>query len=286
MDTNPGHLVTASLLSDAFEQAPAFQDPDFISRLISIIDRNSVDIYLPLFPLEIELAAELVANDRLPADLTLLAPPYATSALCADKLRLADHLRRHGLPVPETAAASAPFEADRYFLKPRLGSGSRGAREIRRSELAALRRDTADEWVVQEICSGPELTVDAFYDPAGGVCRTVCRERMRVKSGVATKCRLFFEESIDRMARAVAECMLLRGSFCFQLMRAEAGWRITDINPRPGAATAMCLATGNDFFAATFALARKQDYGDFFTRLAGDSYVTRQYTDFLMRSEQ
>jgi carbamoylphosphate synthase large subunit len=282
MDLNPGHLVTASLLADRFEQVPASAAPEFAGALLEIIGRHQVDTYLPLLPEETFLAARLRDEGRLPAAARLMAPPLPGSAACMDKLLLSQVLKAHGLPVPASASASAPLPAGEVFLKPRTGCGSRGARRVNPRELAEATARRPGDWLVQELCAGPEVTVDSFFDPADGFLRVLCRERIVTKAGVTTKARLFEDRALAELALGIARALGLQGSFCFQVMGNGSGWAVTDVNARPGAATAMCALTGNDFFAASFALCWGEDARAFFRPLAGDQYVTRQYADFLM----
>lgn len=282
MDINPRHLVTTSLLADEFQQVPLSAAPEFPAALLGLLERHRVDTYLPLFPEEIALAAQLRDEGRIAAPVAVLAPAAKASALCADKSALSQLLPQHRVPVPRTAAADAPFAAAEFFLKPKNATGSRGARKIAASELVSAVGSRAGDWIVQEICAGPEVTVDAFVNPADGFRRVVCRERVEIKSGVSTKCRLFEDETLSRHAEGIAAALNLAGSFCFQVMRNGQGWAVTDVNPRPGAATAMCAATGNDFFAAAFARCWGEDARSFFRPLDGEPFVTRQYTEFVM----
>ena len=253
MDINPRHLVTAGLLADHYEQVPLSAAPEFAPALLGVLQRYEVGNYLPLFPEEIMVAAKLRGEGHIPASVTVMAPPPAASAACADKWMLTQFLQKHGVPVPQTCLASEACPGQELFLKPRKGTGSHGARRAGAAELAALVGASPTDWVVQEICSAPEVTVDAFYDPLSGFNHAVCRERIEIKSGVSTKARLFADETLERFARSLAEALGLAGAFCFQVMRKLGAWVVTDVNPRPGAATAMCGVTGNDFFAATFA---------------------------------
>ena len=282
MDINPKHLVTVSLLADHFEQVPVSAAPEFPTVLLSILQRQAVDTYLPLFPEEIALAARLRAEGQIPAAVTVLAPPPSASAVCADKWALCCLLPKHRVPVPKTALAAEPFAAEEYFLKPKGGTGSQGVRKVKAVELKSWIASQPSEWVVQEICTAPEITVDAFYDPQNDFSHSVCRERVEIKSGVCTKARLFADEDLSRYARSIAQALNLAGSFCFQVMRNATGWVVTDVNPRPGAATAMCVQTGNDFFAAAFALGWGEDARRFFRPLDREQFVTRQYAEFLM----
>ncbi len=282
MDINPRHLVTCSLLSDHFEQVSLSSSPEFPVTLLGILQRFDVDTYLPLFPDEIAIAARLRAEGRIPTAVSVMAPPAAASSACADKWKLGQLLTRHGVRVPRTAPASDLFPAGEYFLKPADGIGSRGARRATAADIPALIAQQPSGWIVQEICAPPEVTVDTFHDPKSGFVHVVCRERVEVKSGVSTKSRLFADEELTGIARTIARVLELEGSFCFQVMRNPDGWVVTDVNPRPGGATAMCALTGNDFFAASFAHFWGEDARRFFRPLDRDHFVTRQYAEFLM----
>lgn len=282
MDTNPLHLVTASLLSDHFEQVPGSASPEFSGALEKIIHRYNVDTYLPLMPPEIELSASLRDRDVLPRGLGLLAPSGRGGALCGDKWSLFEALRAREIPVPMTTLASRPFPSDWYLLKPRSGFGSRGVARVAARDLEAATAGIPENWIVQEPCESPEITVDAFCCAASGIRRSICRERIEVKSGVATKCRLFEDVRLHEYASTIAALLDFEGSFCFQVMRSRTEWVVTDVNPRPGAGSAMCNVTGNDFFAASFARVWGQNVEPFFTPLNEDVYVTRQYAEYVM----
>jgi carbamoylphosphate synthase large subunit len=282
MDINPRHLITASLLTDHFEQVPLFSESEFPATLLRILQHYKVDTYLPLFPEEIALAVRLREEGQIPTSITVMAPPLAACEACADKWILSQLLMKHGVPVPRTASADEPFSATEFFLKPKDGTGSRGARIVKATELPGLVGGSADKWIVQEICTAPEVTVDVFINKASKFQYVLCRERVEIKTGVSTKSRIFMDEKLGGFARIIAEILNLQGSFCFQVMRNSTGWVVTDVNPRPGAATAMCVVTGNDFFAASFASYWGEDFRRFFRPLDGEQFVTRQYAEFLM----
>lgn len=284
MDINPRQLVTTSLIADAYHQVPLSAAPEFTDALLEIVAKYSVDTYLPLFPEEIELAARLRACGRLGPEVHVLAPPEHASTACADKLLLARLLAERGIPVPRTSGAHEPFRSDFYFLKLRRGTGGHGARTITYTELLLLPEKSRGKWIVQEICTGPEVTVDVFFDPQSGFKRILCRERLEVKAGVSTKCRLFEDSELEQYALGIAQGLELAGSFCFQVMTSSSRRVVTDVNPRPGAATAMCQVTGNDFHAANFARAWNLQVCDFFRPLTQPCFVTRQYSDFFMGS--
>lgn len=110
----------------------------------------------------------------------------------------------------------------------------------------------------------------------------MCRERLEVKAGVSVKARVFDDPELSALAQKLGEELGLTGTFCFQVMRAPdaGGWAITDVNPRPGAGTRMTVAAGVDVLAAMMADAWGEDPGVFLGPLAGERFVTRQYTEY------
>jgi carbamoylphosphate synthase large subunit len=280
-DLNPRHLVTTSVLADAFEQVPPARDPAFPDTLLDLFQRQRINTWLPLLPDEIRVARQLSRSGQLPPDFHLLTGSDAAAEISADKLLAASRLETLGIPSPRTAPASDPFPAASYFLKPRDGTGSRGARSISPEQLPAAIASNPDAWIVQEIGHPPEITVDAFHDPVTGFCRALGRERIEIKAGVSTKARIFEDPQLLALAHRLGTGLAFHGSYCFQVMRFDGQWCVVDLNTRPGGATAMCWQTGNDFFAATFARAWAQDFTRFFSPLAHDVFVTRQYAEFV-----
>src|ERR1700730_7762484 len=123
-DSNPRELVAARAVADAFVQVPLARAPEFPAALGDLAASYPGSQYLPVHDDEIEIAARLVAEGRLPPGLDLIAPPYRVVRLCSDKWAMHQWLRANGLPSPETALATpAAFERMQrpLMLKPREG---------------------------------------------------------------------------------------------------------------------------------------------------------------------
>jgi carbamoylphosphate synthase large subunit len=277
MDTHAPHLVAASRVADAFEVVPEARALDFDQRLRAIIARYNVDSYQPIHDIEIAEVAELHEAQALCA--LLMAPAAEVARTCLDKLRTYEWLCRAGQSTPRTALAGAPFDAPAFFLKPRCGVGSVGARHVTKSALAGIPEGEREDWIVQEACDPPEITVDGFRDAAIDVVHTICRERLEVKAGVCTKARVFHDRQLEGRAGTIARELGLKGAFCIQFMRRHEDWLVTDINPRPGAGSAMSAALGLDFVAAAFATAWGEDAQRHLRDPAREAYVVRQYSE-------
>lgn len=282
-DINPAWLVAAAALTDFFVTVPPVSSRDFGSVMCSALAEHGAALYVPILDEEILWAAEAKAAGALHAGLEIVAPSVENTRRCFDKLVAFHWMREAGLPTIATMPLSDVSWSDEpLFAKPRCGRGSVGARAVNsREELLALAA-TGEDLVVQPRCVGPEVTVDAIRWPEG--IRALARERLEVKSGVCTKARVFEDNELAEIALRIGRGLDLRGSFCFQVMRASLGgpWVITDINPRPGAGTRISVAAGVDLLSAMVADRLGEPVEPLLPRLAHECYVVRHYAEQVM----
>jgi len=282
-DTNPPHLVAAAALAQAFEQTPFVADEQFAPFLLEAFSRLNVDTYVPILDEEIVRAAELRDSKMLPSSLVTLAPSLEAARICLDKLASFSWLLSNRIPTPITKALSqATWNPEGMLLKPQYGRGSVGIRVLQHEYELVDAASSSQAYVVQELCRHPEITIDAFRSRDGKLFRAVCRERLEVKAGVCTKARVFESDTLASYAHAIGDGLDLLGTFCVQLMRSssDGSWLVTDINPRPGAGTAMSTAVGVDFLSATLADAWGLDARSMLPSLHRERFVVRQYSEY------
>ncbi len=282
IDSNPKHLVSSALFSDVYYQVPLVSDGNYLEMMSEILSREKATHFFPIINEEIAAAFSLASKNP---DIDFVT--HGGTAQLTDKSFQNSWLVSNGLPAPAIfSRAEALNRPDDVFIKPMNGTGSKGARIISKLELQALTDDEISGLMLQEICSAPEVTVDSFHDFESNRQYTYCRERIEVKSGVSTKARIFFDEEISLIAHKMARALNQNGTICFQVMKSNTGWVITDLNLRSGAGTAMTVATGNDVLAAGFAVRSKRTYQHLLHKLNSNEeyFVTRQYTDFVTQS--
>jgi carbamoylphosphate synthase large subunit len=289
LDTNPPALNASSVFADDYRQVPAVADAGYDAALEALIERVSgPTIYFPVYDAEILHAARRAEAGALPPALTILTAGDARAVgACNDKLAAFETLVAAGLP----AAATTPLSAARFagapmVVKARHGVASTPQYVEREAELhECQRRLDVDDTVAQERCLLPEVTIDAFIGRPGGpnaaVRQVLCRERLETKAGVVTKARVFADAELSRLATGVASAFRLAGAICLQVMRsrADGGWRVTDVNPRPGGGTRMSAAAGWDFVVAT--LVDVLGGAAEFPPIALPQTVVRQHAEFV-----
>lgn len=281
IDVNPAHLVTTAQLVDDFVQVPYASDPAFAARIAELLLDTPAHTFIPILNEELALAARLLEDARFAAIDIWSSPLHAR---LTDKLAADAWLRALGVRTPAQPDWRHGADHQLYFVKPRAGIGSRGARVASAAELRAMPDPERAQLIIQERCAAPEVTVDSFYDAATGAAHAYCRERIETKAGVCTKARLFHDAELSAFAARIGQALGQRGTLCFQVMRGEAGWAVTDLNLRSGAGTAMTCAAGFDVLAAAYACRSGQDYAHLLPPLAPgrELYVTRQYAEFVM----
>ena len=280
MDINPKHLITSSLLSDRYYKVPPFVNPKFRDMVVEIILNEDIDTYIPFIDEEIFIAALLFEQKQLKENLNLQIKRSSVADLCNDKYKTFLWLSEHNILTPECYKIDSNLKSDvRLILKPRRGFGSQ---IIRISDVRELQsRYNPEDYIIQQECENIEITIDVCYDKHQSYFNYICRERIETKSGVCTKARLFLDKNLESIALTLADKLDLH-SFCFQVMKLKGEWAVTDLNARLGAGTGMSMTVGMDFFSAMFAILWGEDPSEYFRPLEKETYVTRQYNDFVM----
>jgi carbamoyl-phosphate synthase large subunit len=279
-DTNPPELQATSQLADVSCQIGPAAEPGYTGHLSQLLQTHRVTLWWPVLDQELAIAAEVC---DLWSDGAVIAPASDVATLCWDKLGMADWLRSVGLPTPRTwPGDEAAAAGGAVLIKPRRGLGSRGVtKPANRRQLLELLTATEEEMIIQQLCDGPEVTVDAFRGRSHSVEAAICRERLEVKAGVCTKARVFHDGEIEATVLTLGRLLGLDGAYCVQLMRAPgtAAWTITDVNARPGAGTRMSVVCGFDVLSATLLDRWGHDPEPALGPLERERFVVRHYEE-------
>jgi carbamoylphosphate synthase large subunit len=280
-DVYSANLIPASVIADQFVKIPYASDENYPAFILDLIRSLGIRYWVPILDEEIICASALrLTLDEMGCEVH--APGSEVAELCFDKLAMSLWLTEHRFPTPETRdSKAAVWRQGGWFAKPRWGRGSVGARLIANKEEFCRICGEADKTVFQEPCEPPEVTVDAFATRTSGDVYSICRERLETKAGVCTKARAFQDSQLVELAKRLSLELGLRGVFCFQAMRSpsNAGWLITDINPRPGAGTAMSAAIGFDPMKACLAEMLEIEFTPYLHMPIQPRFIMRTYCE-------
>ena len=277
LDVNDKSYVATSLFCDHFIQAPKAERTQECTQFFeNIIDDFKIDICVPVLNNDFWIYNE-IAKTR-PNLCAYMAAQH--ELVMKDKIEAL--LNEKGVATPHSFKNASELQDQKeYFVKPINGFGSTGTKTLSGNQIKEI-AVCFDTNIIQNVCAGPEITVDSFFDPDADFLVAICRERIETKVGVSTKCRIFADTEITNIAKSVALAIKQRGSVCFQLMRDSRGWVLVDLNLRTGGATEMCEHFGADFISASFALFTAQPYEKFLVNSMNENeiVVCRQYQDF------
>jgi carbamoyl-phosphate synthase large subunit len=139
---------------------------------------------------------------------------------------------------------------DRVFVKPRRGSASLDTYEVDRRDLASVLARVPDP-IVQEVLTGPEITIDALLDFHGRPVHYVPRRRIRILGGESIQgVTLEHDTSLEAWIEGVLDqcsTMGAAGPLTLQVFLTPSGPVLSEINPRFGGGFPLALAAGASY---------------------------------------
>lgn len=249
--SDASELSAAAWEADGRFVVPRCVDPEFIPEMLSLCERESVDLVVPTIDTELPyFAAHRNAFEAIGTQVLISDPEVV--AICSDKVRTNEFLRIHGLPaVEQFPAENVPEDiaAWRYPLiaKPRRGSASAGVHLV--SSEAEIRRLPPD-YIVERIAAGQEYTSDVYLDSSGQAAVVVPRLRLETRGGEVSK---GVTERVPELVDVVgATCNALpgaRGVLTIQAFFDEASKlaKVIEINPRFGGGFPLSHRAGANF---------------------------------------
>ncbi len=284
-DTNPVHLVPASVIAKKTHRVPASAEAGYLDRIASIVEEENIDCIIPLLPAE---AFMLGADSPFISKLGIMsaAPLLDTAERLADKRGMYTTLTSLGIPTPKLLSPKEVSPEKQYIVKPRCGFGSR---DILITDGETIRsRSAAIDWkenILQEYDryeDYDEVTVEIFNH--GSILRIAARRRLETKEGVCVKMEPVDSEIFYPYVKKMTEAVPCPIAFNVQFLRAHGEWRLFDCNLRLGAGTALSTALGFQLVRALLSVIAGDPVTDDFFRI-DDSVksVLRVYQEVVIR---
>lgn len=229
---------------------PFARKPDFADRVLSLCERERIDILVP--GVDEELVA--LADRRGTVATRILVPSADFVKLMLDKLSASKAILDAGLTVPETRPL-LKFEGMSFPLiaKPRTGRGSRGVEKLDRSEQVAayltMQKGDPDFYVAQALCPGQEYTVFACADEEGRL-RSVIPVRVISKKGITIRAVIEHQPSILEYTKRFQNHFKPANIYNIQCMLNDRGVVYPfEVNPRISTTFCLAVSTGFDPFS-------------------------------------
>lgn len=250
-DINARYDIAGSQFCDKFYRVPpAIDESEFIKALIDIIQKESVDLLIPIVDIEIEIIAK---NKKVLQKYSyILTSSYDTVKICNDKLKTYQSFLKFDIPTFRTLSVDNLDDLNRQLLqnnlaypfiaKPRDGVSSRDVFEIKSEEQVFLIKQI-DHPIIQEKGYGVEYTIDVFYD-GNNVISVVPRERIETRSGISYKGRTVKDDLLIGYAEKIVRNIDLVGPSNIQCFKNDGEVKFFEINPRFSGSLPLTIASG------------------------------------------
>jgi carbamoyl-phosphate synthase large subunit len=244
-------LSPACAQADRSFTVPRCTATDYVASLLEICRTERVDLLVPTIDPELTVLSQAREAFAALGTRVVVSAPEVT-ALASDKFGTAEVLARAAVPTPKTLwlrdylADPGQFPGP-VIAKPNAGSASVGI--VRPKSVADLAGLSPEGYIVQELWSGMEYTVNVFFDRDGGLRCAVPHVRLEVRSGEVSKGRTERKPELLDAARRLAGALPgARGPLCFQaIVRADGSFCVFEINARFGGGYPLAHEAGATF---------------------------------------
>jgi carbamoyl-phosphate synthase large subunit len=285
-DVDP--LAPALFVADEAIKMRAATDPGYIDSLLGTVKAAGIGLLVPTIDPELPVLARSRAA-LMEAGCLAAVSNESFVEITSDKLLTVTVFGEQGVAVPRSwVMADRPADLPNVvFVKPRRGSASQGAGVASRDELP-LALAHIDDPLIQEVLSGPEITIDALLDLDGRPVHYVPRYRLRTLAGESIQgVTVEHDQELEAWIQRLLElCGSLgaAGPLCLQAFLTDRGPVLSEINARFGGGFPLGLAAGGaytswllDFMDGVPVPSRLGQYD------AG-LYMTRYHNEFITRT--
>lgn len=245
-------LAPALFLADDAVRILRTDDPRYVDDLLEKVVRHAVRLVVPTIDTDLSILARNESRfAEVGCRVAISAVPFIDITL--DKYRTMVAFRAAGIRVPASWIPPLPALTAlpaTVFIKPRAGSASQNTYTIERERLEGILRLVHDP-IVQEVLTGPEITIDALLDFEGVPIHHVPRRRIRTLGGESVQgVTLEHDPSLEDWIEAILDrCAALGavGPLTLQAFLTPDGPVLSEINARFGGGFPLARAAGGDY---------------------------------------
>ncbi len=283
-DVNESWLVPSINFLDKFYKVPYLESPEYLPTIEKILCTEKVDYILPSLDSDQSFFHSSSAVLKKYSVKTL-STPVDSLLIYKNKLTMGHFLISNGFDVPKIYLREECKDDTLYFIKPLCGLGSVGAESKKGCEL----KDIDDgKYIIQELCIGPEITMECFS--YGSFFSCICRERLATKSGVCVKARVFKDSYLEFLGKKFATTLKTPHYFNLQFMKnSQDKYVITDVNLRSAGGMGLSYAAGWDVTSSLANIMLNKTLNDICQSLPNDiqeQFVVRTYVDIVTKKSK
>lgn len=239
----------ANTFVDIFEQAPHTNSSQYISWLIEIIKKHSVDLIIPGIEEDV-LFWNKFRNDIIKeTNVKIILNNFDLINLCSDKWLFYKELEKHNsqYAIPTTLEICKENIEFPIILKPRIGTASRGITVVNNfNELVSYKNEIGIKLMVQPFIgsSEEEYTTGAFFDNNSHLCAHITLKRKLSKTGFTETAETINIENMSKVLNDLGRIFKPVGPTNFQFRKLGNDLKLLEINPRISSSTSIRTAFG------------------------------------------
>lgn len=247
-DINNRYETAGSVFCDKFYKVPPAVDPDYISILLNICEKENIAVAFPIIDIELEVIASHIEAFRS-RGVHVWVSDIDSVRVCNDKYHTYRFLLENGFPVPATwlpeevnkEGVSLPYP---LVIKPRDGRSSIDVFYVDNSlELQEALKKVKNP-IIQEYIAGKEYTIDVVADMESRVLAVVPRERIEIKAGISYKGRTVKDDQLINLATEISLSLKIKGPCNLQCKLWKGKPKCFEINPRFSGTLPLTIAAG------------------------------------------
>jgi carbamoyl-phosphate synthase large subunit len=254
--SNLDPAILAKSTADEQFLLPVATDDAYITHMSALVEQQGIELVIPNSDREVHRVSQ--DRDLLPCRTYL--PPHDTVVTCQEKFRFYECMTGAGLPVARSCDLRGPDDiepaidslrdtGDRFRVRPRRGSGSRGATWVNTAEQARawiglwteMRDFSVSDFMISEFLPGRDYACQSIWRDGELVCCKLAERleyymgfnRLSGMSSTPQKARtLRDDDALETVFRAIhAVCDKPHGNFCMDMKGGSDGrMHVCEIN--------------------------------------------------------
>jgi carbamoyl-phosphate synthase large subunit len=280
-------LAPALYVADDAVRIRRTDDSRYVEDLLDTVERLAIRLLVPTIDTDLPMLAQEAAR-FLDAGCRVAVSSSSFVETTMDKHHSGLAFGAAGIRVPRSWIPPLPALVElpsQVFVKPRTGSASQDTYRIDSSEVDGVLR-LVRQPIVQELLTGPEITIDALLDLDGQPIHYVPRRRIRTLGGESIQgVTLDHDPAFETWIEDVlAHCAALGalGPLTLQAFITADGPVLSEINARFGGGFPLALEAGGRYpewlldmidGVAVAARLRAYETGLFMTRANAERFV-------------
>jgi carbamoyl-phosphate synthase large subunit len=237
--------------ADHFVVCPYVEEKKALKWFSEYIEKNKIVFLIPTVA---ETLVEMEAlQEKVEKTTKIIISDHETIYICHEKDKLYEWMEKNFgeyMGKWQKLDKFPVWKEEEYFIKPIIGRGSRGCRNVSAKELKDLLKNKKEEmrkYVAMEVLPGREWTVDCYVNADGTFSYIVPRLRLGLSGGISSLGKTDKNLKVIEQTKKILEKLKCRGPVFVQWKEDKNRKpKMVEINPRASGGLAITALSGGN----------------------------------------